>query len=126
MRKRRRVFLIDEAPSTRRGIGRLLRAAGLDVLAYESAEAFLSELTEHSTGCIVMDARILGMPGADLQRELGSRHANLPLIFVAANDDPETRRKARELKAAGFFRKPVDGPALLDAIRWALESKSEQ
>ena len=58
-----------------------------------------------------------------MQAELKARGLDLPIIVVTADDDPETRRKARRMKAAGFFRKPVDGTALLDAIEWALRSR---
>jgi FixJ family two-component response regulator len=63
------------------------------------------------------------LSGCDLQAELAKKGVNLPVIFVTADDDAETRKKARELKAAGFFRKPVDGSALLDAIAWAMETQ---
>jgi len=60
----------------------------------------------------------------ELQVELKVRGVHLPIVVVTADDDPETRRKAQEMKAAGFFRKPVDGAALLNAIEWAVQSNS--
>jgi FixJ family two-component response regulator len=63
-----------------------------------------------------------GLSGEELQAKFQTRGVDLPIIVVTADDDAETRRKALRMKAAGFFRKPVDGTALLDAIRWALRS----
>jgi FixJ family two-component response regulator len=60
--------------------------------------------------------------GMGLRMKLEEKGPKVPVIFVTADDDQKTRAKARELNAAGFFRKPVDGPALLDAIAWALET----
>ena len=62
-----------------------------------------------------------GLTGVDLQDELVKKGVKLPVIFVTADDNEQTRMEARALKAAGFFRKPVDGSALLDAVAWALE-----
>ena len=71
---------------------------------------------------MVLDAGMPGLSGKELQAELTARGVHLSIIVITSNDDPETRRKAEEMKAAGFFRKPVDGTALLDAIDWTLRS----
>ena len=63
-----------------------------------------------------------GLSGKELQAELELRGAHLPIIVVTGNDDPETKREAEKIKAVGFFRKPIDGTALLDAIDWVLRS----
>jgi FixJ family two-component response regulator len=120
MSKHRSVFLIDDDPSARNGMSRLLRTAGHDVRAFQSADEFLAALEPDATGCVVLDARMPGLSGEELQKELETRGVGLSLIFVTADDDPDTRKKAMALGAAGFFRKPVDGTALLDAIEWAL------
>lgn len=117
------VFLIDDDMSARNGLARLMRTAGYQVQISESAISFLGDLDSQAAGCIVLDARMPKMTGQELQRELKDRDVCLPIIFVTADDDPELRRKAQKMKAAGFFRKPVDGTALLDAIDWALRSR---
>lgn len=117
------VFLIDDDMSARSGLARLIRAAGYEVQVSESAISFLGDLDPQALGCIVLDARMPEMTGQELQRELKDRDVCLPIIFVTADDDPELRRKAQKMKAAGFFRKPVDGVALLDAIDWALRAR---
>jgi FixJ family two-component response regulator len=109
------------------GLGRLLRTAGLDVREFATADEFLDGLEPDMSGCVlVLDARIPGLSGEELQQELKARGVQLPIIVVTADDDPETLRQASSLGAAGFFRKPVDGAALLDAIRWAAQSCRER
>ena len=111
---------MDDDPSARRGLARLLRIAGHDVHDYASANEFLDVLTSKKCECLVLDARMPGLSGEELQAELKARGVHLPIIVVTADDDPETRLKAQKMGAAGFFRKPVDGTALLDAITWAV------
>ena len=120
MIKPRLVFVVDDDQSARSGIARLLRTAGHDVRAFSSAEEFLDTYDPETFGCLVLDARMPGMSGEELQTELKARGVRLPIIVVSADDDPETRRAAHRMKAAAFFRKPVDGSALLDAIDWAV------
>jgi FixJ family two-component response regulator len=72
----------------------------------------------------VLDARMPGLTGGELAEKLTEYNQNLSIIFVTADDDPKTRTKANEMNAVGFFRKPVDGTALLDAIEWTLKSRN--
>jgi FixJ family two-component response regulator len=118
----RRVFVVDDDLSARRGLARLLRAAGHDTLDFASAGEFLDAFDPETSGCLVLDARMPGMSGEELQAELVARGARLSIIMITGDDDPETRRKALAMQAAGFFRKPVDGTALLDAIAWSMRS----
>jgi len=120
MIKPRLVFVVDDDKSARSGIARLLRTAGHDVRAYDSAEEFLDAYEPETFGCMVLDARMPGMSGEELQAELKTRGVQLPIIVVSADDNPATRRAAHRMNAASFFRKPVDGSALLDAIEWAV------
>ncbi len=117
------VFVVDDDPSARRGLARLLRTAGHDVRDFASANEFLDALDPQVSGCLVLDARMPGLSGEELHQELKGRGVELPIIVVTADDDPEARQRALRMRAAGFFRKPVDGTALLDAIRWALRSE---
>jgi FixJ family two-component response regulator len=116
------VFVVDDDPSARKGLARLLRTAGHEVRDYASAKEFLDILDSETCDCLVLDARMPGLSGEELQAELRARGVHLPIIVVTADDDPETRKKAHRMGAAGFFRKPVDGTALLDAIAWALRA----
>jgi two-component system response regulator FixJ len=116
------VFVVDDDPSARKGIARLLRTAGHDVRDFASANDFLDALDSEASGCLVLDARMPGISNEELMVELKARNIHLPIIVITVDDDSETRRKAQKMKAAGFFRKPIDGPALLDAINWALQT----
>ena len=118
------VFVVDDDPSARNGLTRLLRTAGYEVLPFESAEDFLADITSVTNGCLVLDARMPGLSGKDLLAELQKRGVTLSLIVVTADSDPEMRQNARDMKASAFFNKPVDGPALLDAIEWMLNKRS--
>ena len=73
-----------------------------------------------SRGCIVLDIRMPGLTGFDLQEKLALKGIRIPVIAVSALDDGETRERAREFGATAFFRKPVDGQALIDAIDWTM------
>jgi len=114
------VFLIDDNPSARNGIARLLTATGYDVCEFASAGEFLEKINSDVSGCLLIDISMPGLREDELVRELDKRNIDLSIIVVTGDDNSETRRKANYINAAGFFRKPVDGTALLDAVEWAL------
>jgi len=118
----KRVFLVDDDPSARQGLALLLRTAGYDVSVFASADEFVDALGQETSGCLVLDARMPGMSCEEMLTELKELRLDLPIIFVTADDDPETKRRAQKMNAAGFFRKPVDSTALFDAIEWATQS----
>lgn len=121
------IFVVDDDASARNGLARLLRTAGYDVRDFASAEDFLDGLDglrSEVSGCLVLDARMPGITSEEILKELSARNIHLSIIVVTGDDDPETRLKAQKMNAAGFFRKPVDGPALLDAINWALQTET--
>jgi two-component system response regulator FixJ len=120
------VFVIDDDSSARNGLSRLLRAAGYPVHAFDSANKFLEYVDEYTSGCILLDIRMPGMSGDELALELKNRRVNLPIIVVSADDDQENKRLAKDIGAVGFFRKPVDGTALLDMINWTLKSNGKE
>jgi FixJ family two-component response regulator len=116
------IFLVDDDSSARKGLARLLRTAGHGPRDFASANDFLDALDSEASGCLVLDARMPGISNEELMVELKARNIHLPIIVITGDDDSETRRKAQKIKTAGFFRKPIDGSALLDAINWALQS----
>jgi FixJ family two-component response regulator len=120
------VYLIDDDESVRRALQRLLRSAGLDVRAFAPADEFLQSGNLSQRACIVLDIQMRGLTGFDLQEELAAKEIRIPTIAVSALDDSETRERARKLGAAAFFRKPVDGQALIDAIHWAMGSREKK
>ncbi len=115
------IFLIDDDSSARTGLARLLRKAGHDIRDFASANDFFVDAASGLTGCLVLDIRMPGMSTEEIKKELDTRRICMPIIVVTGDDDPETRDKAKMLKATGYFRKPVDGPALLDAINWSFQ-----
>ena len=116
------VFVVDRDPSARKGLTRLVRTANYHVRDFASVNEFLDALGSEVPGCVVLDAEAPGLSDEELLAELESCDACPPIIVITAHDDPESRRKAQKLNAVGFFRKPVDGIALLDAIDWAMRS----
>jgi two-component system response regulator FixJ len=114
------VFIVDDDASARKGLGRLIRTAGYDAKIYADALFFLKEVREMPNACIVLDMRMYNLAGSDVQKELISRGISMPVIVITADEDPDTRLKAKRTGAVAFFRKPVDGTALLDAITWAI------
>ena len=113
------VYVIDDDESVRKALKRLLRSADLDVESFPSAEEFLSASRQDENACILIDIRMPGLTGFDLQKRLLSQEIRIPVFVISASDDVQTREHARELGAVNFFRKPVDDQALLDAIWWA-------
>ena len=118
------VFVVDDDDSARKGLTRLLRTANYSVRDFVSSNEFLEALDSEMPGCVVMDAGSPGLACEKLDTELKARAVLAPIIIVTTHDDSETRRIAEKLNAVGFFRKPVDGTALLDAIVWAMRSGS--
>jgi FixJ family two-component response regulator len=125
MHKKNTIYLVDSDSSALRGLTRLLLAGGYEVSAYTSSDEFLKSPIADNIACLILDARVLSLSGSELRAELSKKTLKLPVIFVSADDDEKTRKKALSFNAAGYFRKPIDGPALLDAIAWALEKAGQ-
>ena len=120
MKRPVRIYVVDDDPSARKGLTRLLRTAGHDVRDFAAANEFLDAFDHDVPGCLVIDPRMPGMTGEELHAELGARDIHLPIIVLTASDDPATRKQAQKMRALSLFRKPVDGTALLDTIEWVL------
>jgi FixJ family two-component response regulator len=116
------VFIIDDDASVRRALGRVMTSAGFDSKVFASVDEFLAGTSLRGTGCIVADMTMFGMSSLDLKQLLKKAGSDLPVIFVTAQDTEEVRIAARDAGAAGFFRKPVDTQALLDAIQWTFDN----
>ena len=114
------IALIDDDESVRRALGRLLRSAGLEVEAYASAEEYLGSRGPSTPDCLVLDVRMTGMSGLELQRQLASSGRCVPVVFITAHEDEQARRVALGAGAVDFLRKPFDDRILLDAVAKAL------
>lgn len=113
------VYIVDDDDSVRRGLCRLMRAAGFVPKDYDSPERFLSDdIARDTPACVLLDIAMPCLSGTEVQSRLRAIGVKIPVIVVSARDEDEIRHLARELGAKFFFRKPVDDQALLDAIAW--------
>src|SRR5438046_3416943 len=115
------VFVVDDDPSVRRSTERLLRSAGLKVQTFSSAREFLVSHRSEGPACLVLDVRMPGLSGMDLQRELAQSGIRLPIIFITAHGDIPMSVRAMKAGAVEFLTKPFRGRSLLDAVRAAIE-----
>jgi FixJ family two-component response regulator len=119
------VYIVDDDASVRKGLARLMRAAGFEPKVFETPDAFMREVREGSSGCVLLDISMPRITGLEVQAYLKQKGIDLPVIAVSARDDEETRHIARAQGAEFFLRKPVDDQALLDAIAWVTGSSRE-
>lgn len=115
------VFVVDDDPGLRRSLQALLEVAKLPVETYASAEEFLGHHDAGRSGCIVLDVRLRGESGLDLQEELRRRQVMLPIIVMTGYGDVSTSVRAFKGGAVDFLQKPVPPRKLLERIREALE-----
>jgi FixJ family two-component response regulator len=115
------VFVVDDDRSVRDGLRRLITSVGLTVEVFSSAQAFLNARRPDVPGCLVLDVRLPGLSGLDLQRELAGSDATLPIIFLTGHGDIPMSVRAMKAGAVEFLTKPFRQQDLLDAIRNALE-----
>jgi FixJ family two-component response regulator len=115
------VCVIDDDPSVRRSLRRLLTSVGLDVVLFESAQAFLDARQDDLTGCIVLDLRLPGLSGLDLQTRLAALEApSPPIVFLTGYGDVPTSVTAMKAGAMEFLTKPYRPRDLVDAVQQAL------
>jgi FixJ family two-component response regulator len=115
------VFLIDDDPSVRRALARLIKSAGYQVQTFVSAREFLDRMPDAARpACLVLDVRMPGLSGIDLQRELRLTNPILPIIFITGHGDIPMSVKAMKDGAVDFLPKPVKDEDLLRAIEQAL------
>jgi FixJ family two-component response regulator len=115
------VFIIDDDPLYRGSTERLVRSVGLRVQSFESAREFLSSRRPNVASCLVLDVRMPGLSGLDLQLELAKVGVQMPIIFVTGHGDIPMSVQAMKAGAVEFLAKPFRDQALLDAINQAIE-----
>jgi FixJ family two-component response regulator len=115
------VFVVDDDPSVRSALKRLVASVGLNCETFTSADDFLREGHPVSAGCLVLDVRMPGASGLDLQNQLVRGGYCLPIIFLTAHGDVRTSVRAMKAGAADFLTKPFHEQELLDAIQHAIE-----
>src|ERR1041385_745424 len=115
------IHVVDDDDSLRKALTRLLRAAGYDVRAYASAGDFaLASREKNRRGCVLLDVRMPGPSGLDLQEALAREDEPLPIIFLTAHGDIPTSVRAMKAGAVDFLTKPINRDVLLSAVRNAL------
>jgi FixJ family two-component response regulator len=114
------IAVIEDDQSFLRALGRLLRAAGFTVQAFQSAEEYLGGRSEPPPACMLLDIHLGGLSGFSLHERLCAGGKAVPTIFMTGHDDPATRERARKQGAAGYLRKPFEDVALLSAIERAV------
>jgi len=114
------VFVVDDDPSVRRSVVRLLESAGLRVEGFPSGEAFLERETPWGPGCVVLDVRMSGMSGLELQRRLHATGRPMAIVFITGHGDVPMSVAAMKGGAVDFLLKPFDDEALLAAIDRAI------
>lgn len=116
-----RIFVVDDDPAVRDALTLLIEQEGLPVTAFDSAEAFLAQCNGKCRGCIILDVRMPGMDGVQLQEEIVQRGCILPIIFLTAFGDIPMTVQAMKAGAVDFLTKPVTGAALMASLQVALE-----
>jgi FixJ family two-component response regulator len=119
------ISVVDDDDSVRESLRGLMRSVGFAVAVFASAQEFLSSIDLRNTDCLIVDVRMPGMNGLDLQRHLGKTHHQIPVVFITAHGDEEARRRVLNGGAVGYLLKPFSEEALLNAIDTALKSKGD-
>jgi FixJ family two-component response regulator len=115
------VFVVDDDPSVRSSLKFLISTVGLHVETFDSAETALQELPADAPSCLVLDVRLRGLSGLDLQHELAARKCQIPIVFITGHGDIPMTVRAMKAGAVEFLTKPFRDQDLLDAIRIALQ-----
>ena len=115
------VFVIDDDVSMRDAVSRLLNAVGLTVQTFASAREFLAGRLPDVPGCAVLDVRLPGLSGLDLQREMVERGIHIPVIFITGHGDIPMSVQAMKAGAVEFLTKPFRDQDLLDAVRSGIQ-----
>jgi FixJ family two-component response regulator len=114
------ICVVDDDASLLRALRRLLRTGGFRVEVFSSAEGFLLSEQRLQADCLVLDIRLDGMGGLELQEVLAAAGSAVPVVFMTAHDDPSTRERARRAGAVDYLRKPFDEEVLIGAINHAI------
>ena len=122
----RLISIVDDDPLVREGLISLMRSAGFATQAFASAEEFLSLAHLDDIACLILDVRLPGISGLELQSQLTATVSNhrTPVVFMTARDDEATRQQALKCGAVDFLCKPVRREALLNAVHLAIQQNN--
>jgi FixJ family two-component response regulator len=119
-----KIVVVEDDAEMRQAVERLLNAAGFQTQAFPSAEAMLERNSFADAACLVLDIHLPGVSGFELYQLVAVRRDALPVIFITADDEPDSRSRAQEAGAVGYFTKPFGGETLLNALFHATSSGS--
>jgi len=115
------VAIVDDDEPLREALGSVMKAAGFSARAFPSAEEFLASPHRENTSCLILDIRLPGMSGLELQKRLLDANCPVPIVFLTAHGDASLRDSVMKAGASGYLNKPVRSDALLKEIRTAIE-----
>jgi FixJ family two-component response regulator len=115
------ISIVDDDDSLRNSLDNLIRSVGFRTQGFPSAEAFLSSTQARDTACLILDVRMPGMNGLDLQLKIVAANWQIPIIFITSQADDDARARALETGAVDFLYKPFREEELLNAIDAALK-----
>jgi FixJ family two-component response regulator len=118
------IAIVDDDEPLRQALGSVMKAAGLSARTFASAEEFLACDDCDDTACLILDVRLPGMSGIELQKQLSKTNSRLPIVFVTAHGDASLRDSLMRAGAVAFLYKPVRSDALLKEIHRALAQSS--
>ena len=117
------VAVVDDEAPVRTALGRLLRLADYEVVAFPSGEAFLASLAERLPGCVILDVNMPRLSGFDVQARMRAEHIDVSTVFITASNDPALDRAALAAGGVRLLRKPFSNDVLLEAVGAALRRK---
>jgi FixJ family two-component response regulator len=115
------IAIVDDDRSVQTSLQDLIESDGLSPLCFSSAEQFLDSGAQHKAACLIVDIRMPGMSGLELQTKLKAERCRIPIIFITAHGDLKMRTQAIRDGALKFLAKPFDNTVLLEAVHAALE-----
>jgi two-component system response regulator FixJ len=118
------VAVVDDDASVVRGVVSLMESVGYNAAGFTSAEEFLNSGPMSRTACLILDVRMPGMGGLELQRRLADQRYDTPIIFITAHGNQEISAKASRAGAVAFLHKPFSQESLLEAVRSALARRT--
>lgn len=119
------IAIVDDEVAVQRALGRVVKSVGLEAVCFSSAEEYLEAHSQRQPNCLILDLRLPGMSGNELQSRLMAGDHKPPIIVVSAHDDPPSRKRALQDGAIAFLGKPFDDEVLLRVIRSALRPSKE-
>ena len=119
------IAIVDEQAALREATENLLKSAGLKAVSFASAEDLLQARALDGAGCLILDVRLPGMSGLELQQHLAADGIHVPIVFITAQEDSDGQMRAQALRsgALAFLRKPFNDEDLLNAVRSALQTR---